>query len=124
MGYLTFHELSVFTDDTLTKTINNDKYDEIVELLGKVTDYEDMLFEDTIKWYEHDEDMIRLSKQYPDYVFQLDGDGEESDDFWRTYYKNGKKQEVDVKRVYGEYNPDELKDEVDIKNASTDRKYF
>ncbi len=68
--------------------------------------------------------MIRLSKQYPDYVFQLDGDGEESDDFWRTYYKNGKKQEVDVKRVYGEYNPDELKDEVDIKNASTDRKYF
>ena len=48
---------------------------------------------DSCKWYEHDEEMIELSKEYPDYLFVLDGDGEETGDVWREFYKNGKTYE-------------------------------
>lgn len=33
--------------------------------------------------------MVAISKQFPDYTFQLHGDGEEAEDFWFSYYKNG-----------------------------------
>ena len=55
---------------------------------------------DTIKWYDHDEDMTRLSMEFPDMLFMLDGKGED-DERWRTYYKNGKSQSVPVTIVYG-----------------------
>lgn len=41
------------------------------------------------KWYDHDDDMRRLSKKLPHVVFMLEGDGEDSEDRWRTYYKDG-----------------------------------
>jgi hypothetical protein len=48
------------------------------------------------KWYNHDEDMAVLSKEFPTIVFKLSGDGEEADDIWTKYYKNGKKQEANI----------------------------
>lgn len=42
------------------------------------------------KWYDHDADMLALSKLYPDEVFILRGVGEEFPDVWRTAYKDGK----------------------------------
>lgn len=42
-----------------------------------------------IKWYEHDRDMTNLSLQYPTVLFILDGDGEETEDLWRKFFKNG-----------------------------------
>ena len=35
------------------------------------------------KWYDHDEDMIKLSLRFPDYTFILEGEGEENGDLWR-----------------------------------------
>ena len=34
--------------------------------------------------------MLKLSLEFPEYVFILDGEGEESGDIWRSFYKNGK----------------------------------
>lgn len=34
-------------------------------------------FEEPIKWYDHVEDMIKLSKVFPEILFILDGQGEE-----------------------------------------------
>lgn len=48
--------------------------------------------EDSCKWYEHEDDMKRLSKEFPEVVFQLNGEGEESGDVWVKYFKNGKMQ--------------------------------
>lgn len=42
------------------------------------------------KWYEHQEDMINLSKQFPEVLFILSGEGEDREDNWREYYRNGK----------------------------------
>lgn len=49
-----------------------------------------IISEDTMKWYDHDDDMMRLSQQFPDYYFFLHGQGEEFDDNWRKVYHNGK----------------------------------
>lgn len=65
-------------------------------------------FSDMVKWYEHDEDMRELSKRFPETVFCLHGEGEESGDLWRTYYKNGKAQECNAKIVYDDYDENKL----------------
>ena len=64
---------------------------------------------DECKWYEHDEEMLELSKQFPETVFCLYGEGEENGDIWYTYYKNGKKQYCPAKVVFDEYDESKLK---------------
>jgi len=48
------------------------------------------------KWYEHHDDMLLLSSQYPNHAFTLDGDGEERGDRWVKYYKNGLSYKIDL----------------------------
>ena len=52
------------------------------------------------KWYDHDEDMVKLSLRFPDYTFILEGIGEENGDLWRTVYHNGQLEQLKVKIVY------------------------
>ena len=54
-------------------------------------------------------EMIELSLQFPNALFQLYGDGEENGDTWYTYYKNGKKQYCPAKITYDKYDENELK---------------
>lgn len=63
---------------------------------------------DCCKWYGHHEEMIELSKQFPETVFCLYGDGEESGDTWYEYYKNGKSQYCPAKITYDEYDENKL----------------
>lgn len=42
-----------------------------------------------VKWRYHEKDMIEISKQFPDMVFQLRGQGEDHDDLWQKYFQNG-----------------------------------
>lgn len=44
---------------------------------------------DDEKWYEYDEDMRELSLEFPELTFQLTGQGEQKEDRWRRYYRNG-----------------------------------
>ena len=60
------------------------------------------------KWYDHDKEMIDLSKQFPKTVFCLYGEGEENEDIWYTYYKNGKQQYCPVKMTFDEYDESKL----------------
>jgi hypothetical protein len=43
-----------------------------------------------VKWYSYDDDMKVVSQKYPSLTFELEGEGEESGDFWRSWYKNGR----------------------------------
>jgi hypothetical protein len=78
---------------------------EIVELSG----YSSLFDGNTHKWYDHAEHMTAISKKYPDLLFTLNGAGEETGDFWRDYYKGGKRQHEEGKIAYGEFDPAKLK---------------
>jgi hypothetical protein len=41
------------------------------------------------KWYDHEKDMKKISRMYPDFLFELTGDGEDRLDFWKLHAKNG-----------------------------------
>jgi hypothetical protein len=41
------------------------------------------------KWYQHEEHMLGISAKYHETLFKLDGEGEESGDVWRKFYKGG-----------------------------------
>ena len=68
-----------------------------------------------MKWYDHDRDMALLSTRFPDAVFQLDGDGEEDDDTWRCFYKNGMIQDgaLEVIRIERPFDATKLRELMD-----------
>jgi hypothetical protein len=45
--------------------------------------------DEEMKWYDHEEDMTTLSKEFPNILFVLDGVGEEFPDAWRKWFYNG-----------------------------------
>jgi hypothetical protein len=61
------------------------------------------------KWYEHEDHLRIFSKRYPEVLFGLHGEGEESGDLWIQYYKNGKMQTCKVVMTYPPYDEKMLK---------------
>ena len=45
--------------------------------------------DDATKWYDHDDDIKRISALFPNAVFKLHGEGDDCGDIWDTYYYNG-----------------------------------
>jgi hypothetical protein len=45
-----------------------------------------------IKWYDHEDHMRGISKQFPGLTFKLSGEGEDAGDIWVKYFRNGKMQ--------------------------------
>ena len=102
MGYYTQHEL------VITGTKNLEEVEKIENEIFEMSGVS-YLFNDECKWYEHDEDMKKISLKYPDYIFELYGDGEEYGDLWKTYYKNGKMQGCLAKIRYDDFDVTKLK---------------
>ena len=75
------------------------------------------------KWYDHDEDMIALSHRFPDVLFTLYGDGEESDDMWYTYYLNGMSQDAPAQITYDDFDESKLVSWSNPELFSLDRRY-
>ena len=64
---------------------------------------------DVYKWYDYHDEMISLSTKFQGTVFCLYGKGEETEDMWYAYYKNGKSQYCQAKIVFDEYDETKLK---------------
>lgn len=54
--------------------------------------------------------MIQLSRTFPDVYFQLYVEGEDHNDDWRAFFKDGRYQENYAERVYEPLIPDEFID--------------
>ena len=113
MGYHTAYNLST-----------QDSYMDISEILRKVDSgdlgddygFEGLNYaltldgdcEDSVNWYNHEDDMRGLSEKFPDVVFCLHGQGEDNDDMWYKYFKNGKMQSCYAKITYDDYDKSKL----------------
>lgn len=95
MGYYTFHQLTVYDEN---KAPLSDCPDEILDTIAELSGYENGPFEESNKWYDCDEDMTEVSRRYPNYYFEVNGDGEDSGDIWTMVWKAGK--------VVGSWRPD------------------
>lgn len=98
MGYYTDHTLDV------KNVKSREEYSELCTALSEMNILEYALTEgdysedtqsayfytlESVKWYNHAEDMDKISIQFPDMTFMLEGHGEDFGDIWRDYYKNG-----------------------------------
>lgn len=59
---------------------------------------------DEAKWYNHEEEIQRLSKEFPETLFYLHGEGEETGDIWDKYFLNGKIQKCYAKIVIPDFD--------------------
>jgi hypothetical protein len=65
-------------------------------------------FDEQCKWYEHTEDMLRVSMKYPNVIFSLYCNGEEDGDMWVEYFMNGKVQTERAVITYADFDPKKL----------------
>ena len=111
MGYYTRYELNyIYADGSVILDCNEkNRLDKVIsENLNMINpDYfyigvESLsdFFEDEMKWYDYDDDMIELSIAFPNLIFILSSEGEENEDIWVSYYHNGDSEKCNAHLVY------------------------
>lgn len=128
MEYLTNFELQIRDNENLNideifqfikeKNLCYPFCEELLENIKNSNDFLDcdtsgvfynLVLEDSYRWYEHQEEMLVLSQQFPSVLFVLKGEGEENGDFWIKYFKYGKVQICPGKIVYDPFDENKLK---------------
>ena len=107
MGYMTKFDIYAFNTKTHEPISREREYDMTYELEQIAFGAQDReTFEkygpvsfdnwagDEMKWYDHEDDMIELSKKHSDVVFIVEGIGEEFPDAWRMWVHNGEMEKV------------------------------
>jgi hypothetical protein len=94
--------LSEKTKQRLISDINKEYQDQYVTKSDVVDIIGFNPFGDKCKWYDHEEDMISVSKKFNGVLFVLTGHGEERDDIWKKYFYNGQTQVAMVKITFDE----------------------
>lgn len=92
MGYYTNFELTVTPEpsEELHKYLTVSDYNQLLSYIGAFYRYPTGEYSSSEwKWYNWEDDMLDLSIRFPDYVFRLFGDGEDRDDLWVAFFKNG-----------------------------------
>jgi len=107
MGYETSYSLTVESKDSelseIFKALEEiDGANYALDLHGPCQDYR---CRTPCKWYSHDQDMLKLSKKFPEARFLLEGEGEEQGDVWKHYYRGGRVQRLKAIVTFPEYDP-------------------
>ena len=91
MSYYTYLSIEIDREEPTVE--------QVAETVGKVTNDTDVAFwrsaltgETEVKWYDGTADMKQVSRRYPEAVLTLRGEGEDPDDRWVEYHKNGRVQ--------------------------------
>lgn len=95
MSYYTQYELSAEWYHKPIGTEQDDRIKELEDEIKKMGVFDsescfDLGWWANTKWYDWEKDMALLSKRFPDFLFLLNGNGEEEDDIWGVYFLNGR----------------------------------
>lgn len=87
MGYYTQYNLtqiySAVSDQELSALISGDELaSEALESDGDSKEF--------VKWYEHENSLCKWSTEYPQTIFKLHAEGEDSDGIWDKYFLGGR----------------------------------
>jgi hypothetical protein len=101
---------------TLVKDLILEKVASLKELLSREEDMKKAVcdfvgyevFGSSCKWYSFDNDMVAFSALHPNYLFELEGWGEEDGDIWRAYFQNGKYYKVDAEVIFPPYDESKM----------------
>ena len=63
---------------------------------------------DSVTWYDHEDDMRAISKEFPDIHFELHGEGAMNDDIWTQHFLGGKSQLCRAEIIIPPFNPEKL----------------
>lgn len=84
--YHTYYSLRMEgSEDKIQEVLNSHFFDERIETLVKDEEYEG-------GWYDFEKDFANFAKDFPDVLFIVHGDGEESDDIWEQRFKGFKNE--------------------------------
>ena len=100
--------MGYYTDYDFTNNSN-----EVIELIHEISDYS-VAFSgrgriSAVKWYEWKDHLKDVSLQFPDQVITIEGEGEESGDIWKAYFKNGKSFKAQAVLTFEEFDESKLK---------------
>lgn len=110
MGYYTKFDLKINTKISKEQEfhITNFLSNKIMGESAKIADHWDDYLEESMKWYDYEEDMTELSILFPDVVFELNGKGEEFEDIWKQYFKSGKTQRYNAITSFDKFDETKL----------------
>ena len=116
MGYQTNYKLKIknqegedVTKATLASLVEKYAEDQDINFVLTIGLSEDGDTEEPLKGYEHEVNLHSFSKEHPDLLFKLSGEGEESSDIWDKYFKNGKMQKCYAVVVIPEFDESKMK---------------
>jgi hypothetical protein len=104
MGYYTDHNLEIITGEHWLIS----EFREFSDDANFAID-DDGGYYESCKWYDHEKDLREFSKKYPEAIFKLSGEGEDTRDLWVEYYKNGKMQICPAIITFDEFDESKLK---------------
>ena len=105
MGYYTYYNLDAYEHGARVVEEREEEICAFARECSEITEYMDImkfdeLSYDSMKWYSHDNDILELSKHFPTVIFELSGEGEDRDDNWISYYRNGEKETLYGRIIY------------------------
>lgn len=104
MGYYTQYSLIVIDgDQDLIRQFREENEN------AKWALQEDGSCEQECKWYNSTQELEEFSKKHPEALFQMDGIGEEDDDIWSLWCRNGKSYQEKAVIIYPVYDETKLK---------------
>lgn len=97
MGYYTFHDLEVrnvtkYEFVTLQKALRDKGAIHYALNEGEYSEENKIAYFygwESCKWYDNETDLKDVSRMFPNSIFKLSCDGEDSDDFHEDYFVNG-----------------------------------
>jgi len=113
MSYETHYRLTIL--DAAGAIVATKETPATMEIWAREIDNSDMPLRDMAgpragrwDWRAMNEDMARLARDYPNYVFQVDGKGENAGDVWRKWWHGEKTAEWQLDPTPPTFHPSRL----------------